>query len=110
MGSGGSNREGQEYQPLGGYTGWQKSTALPKKTLPSGHWAGEGNVGSQETASPPAKHRAALVLHWARVVGDNCELNCCQDCICNVEFRWESNEKQEENILVPLIDWFLYYI
>lgn len=67
-------------------------------------------MGTQERAFPPAKHRAALVLHRARGVGDKSELNCCQECIFNVEFRWESNEKQEENILVPLINCFLYYI
>lgn len=71
-------------------------------------WGGKGGLTGEEGHHP--LQSTGQPLSFPGLVGDKSELNCCQECIFNVEFRWESNEKQEENILVPLINWFLYYI
>lgn len=37
----------------------KKSTALPKRKLQSGRWAGEGKVGKQEKAFSPCKAQSS---------------------------------------------------
>lgn len=54
---------------------------------------------------------AGCQVRWPGT-NDKSELQCCGECICSAEFRWESNEKHKENILIPLINCFytVFYI
>lgn len=92
--------------------GKKHSTAKKKAAKQLLGWGGKGGLTGSEGFTPMQGTGSPCPSPQpqARVVGDKSELKCCRECVCDVEFRWESNEKHEKNILVPLINWFLYYI
>lgn len=69
---------------------YQKESCRVAVGLGRESWACRGQgLHPVQSAGQPLPFATAPNL----VVSDESELKCCQECTCNVEFRWESNKK-----------------